>query len=563
MHVAFIILAHQNPAVMGRLIGRLLGHDDTSIFLHYDAKSRHQELNYLLERFNCFNMRLKAVDRVSISWGEWSIVQATLKSLEAIEKSGLNPDYVHLMSGADYPIKPVSLFIEFLKSNQGLEYIESYDADRYRWVTDGYQEERYRLWHFINWKKHPLFFDLNISVQKKLGIQRRPPSNHKIHLGSQWWTLTWHSCKKILDLSRQRQIQKFYKYTWVPDEIFFQTLIRQVARKENITNYPLTLYQFSEYGTPIVYYNGHEKYLCKQNFFFARKLSPFADQLRQKLDNYCDNSFKSMQFNKKTIGKKTSDYLYHKLKYGYGLFGKRRIGKIKDEWFSDLEWNTRPYIMIWASGAHVLNYASLIFQLFDGITTHGRLFKRESIEFSGGAKNYAGFSESDIELRDFNTRNFLARVINEEQMNICSFQLCPDDTGIIGEVVAHDRNSLIIVLMNTSIYEWYFEYKAGEISADPTLIYRFLKNKTDKELEFLKILETAKAKFIPINMDSIIKGEQELTDQLITISNSLSIKIRDNDIKSYSELLRCSIDMNILKKTKAINQYIHRNNIVK
>jgi hypothetical protein len=71
---------------------------------------------------------------------------------------------------------------------------------------------------------------------------------------------------------------------WIPDESFFQTLIRNVAPAARISNRCLTHYAFDMRGRPREYGDADRDYLCGLSTagqFFARKISPNAEQLRE------------------------------------------------------------------------------------------------------------------------------------------------------------------------------------------------------------------------------------------------------------------------------------------
>ena len=52
-------------------------------------------------------------------------MQATLNGLQAIQSSGQAVDYVTLLSGHDYPLRPLRQLQDFLQSNPGLEHLET------------------------------------------------------------------------------------------------------------------------------------------------------------------------------------------------------------------------------------------------------------------------------------------------------------------------------------------------------------------------------------------------------------------------------------------------------
>jgi hypothetical protein len=73
MKIAYLILAHQNPGLLGRLIGRLTS-PNADFFVHVDKKSDITPFASIAERPNVFLLR----ERVAIYYGEFSMVRAEL-----------------------------------------------------------------------------------------------------------------------------------------------------------------------------------------------------------------------------------------------------------------------------------------------------------------------------------------------------------------------------------------------------------------------------------------------------------------------------------------------------
>jgi hypothetical protein len=142
VQIAFALLAHQNPKIVERLIRTLIeaGH---FVAVHYDRHSSAMEYDALAKTFEGItSVRMSRQFRVS--WGQWSMVQATLHCLSLIQAAEWEPDYVYLISGSDYPIRSSAELEGFLERNRGMEFIECVPGDRLRWVRGGPQKERYQ-----------------------------------------------------------------------------------------------------------------------------------------------------------------------------------------------------------------------------------------------------------------------------------------------------------------------------------------------------------------------------------------------------------------------------------
>jgi hypothetical protein len=88
----------------------------------------------------------------------------------------------------------------------------------------------------------------------------------------------------VLDFIQERpDVVRFFRTTWIPDETFFQTLVRHLVPEREIVSRSLTFKMFSDYGMPVTFYNDQYDLLISQDYLFARKISPEARVLEERL----------------------------------------------------------------------------------------------------------------------------------------------------------------------------------------------------------------------------------------------------------------------------------------
>jgi hypothetical protein len=188
-----------------------------------------------------------------------------------------------MVSGDCMPIKSASFAHQMLDAND-LDYIESYDFFDSNWIKTGFREERLIYRHYFNERTQKRRFYAALGLQQKLKITRAIPADLQIMIGSQWWCLRRRTVEAVLDFTQERpDVMRFFKTTWIPDETFFQTLVRHVVPGREIENRTLTFLLFSDYGMPVTFYNDHYDLLLGQNGLFARKISVEAEGLRTRL----------------------------------------------------------------------------------------------------------------------------------------------------------------------------------------------------------------------------------------------------------------------------------------
>jgi hypothetical protein len=442
MKVGFAILAHDNPRNVARLARHLLEAEGI-VAIHFDAQAGEGPLDEVRRHLGSLQDRIVWAKRVEVGWGQWSMIEATLNAVSAIFEAGYDPDYIHLMSAADYPIRPLRDFYDFLERHKGTDFIESHSVNERQWVLDGLVHERYQYRHHFNWKKHPHLFDFWWRLQRTLGLVRTPPRNLVIHMGSQWCTLTAASWKHVLEWSRHKDVVGFFRTCWIPDESFIHTVLATAATPNS--NRHLTLYQFSDYGVPVVYFNGHAPHLASQPFFFARKLSPYADALRDELDQVIAGATEEPKFTDEEIGIPTEEYDFFRRSRSNGLRGKRIVGRVIDPWYGDLEWNRKPYFVFVGACAEELDWLCGAIDQLPGFVGHGRLFAERKIGFAGGRTMLAGYDAADVRLRDHKRTNFLVDLIHHFPEDNTAFALAREEGGELFDVLRYDKRSRLVL----------------------------------------------------------------------------------------------------------------------
>jgi len=451
MKLAFIILAHDDTENLFRLVERLLSEDDL-VVVHWDKKNPFDILAAAHDRFTAkTRSRLRFARPVAVEWGRWSMVEATLSCLVELEQSVEVFDYVVLLSGADYPIKPVSTLKAFLAQSAGLEFIECVDPEISSWVVDGLVQERYHYYHWINWRDHPKLFSFVVSFQKKLGIKRKLPDQLKAHLGSQWWALTWPTLQMILQTGRGRKIRAFFARTWVPDELFFPTLVAALVPRERIVSRSLTFYHFSHQGRPLVFYNDHFDFLVKQGAFFARKLSPQATALRDRLDDFIDNVAVTVKpF--KVLSKQLADYEHFIAVQWRGLPGRRIIGRQLDAWYGDLEWNKQAYFVILCYPGARLEPLRQVLNSLPDICCYGEVFRGGSIDYGLAGRELPLYPENKPALRDMKRPNFLCDLLHANHGHLVGFILRLPCGNEMEKMVIYDPQATLVFIFPEDRY---------------------------------------------------------------------------------------------------------------
>ena len=307
MQKNYLILAHKNPLQLGRMIERL---DDgaSKFFIHLDAKTPIEPFAACLE-----GAHIRFIDkRERCVWGDFSIVQATIRLMEAASKEqGL----FILMSGQDYPIQSQGYINDFLERNKEFDFIEIEPLEE-KWkpkmVKDKlehyhilHSEERGHsncyapfahcsvfqklrtLTHLLKGRLSRKNFRLLCSLPKRVapfGCQ---------YAGSQFWAFSERTFYAVLNYIREHKaaLEEYYKYTSSSDEIYFHSVLMDLVAKDSTIKLkdPITYVNYFRKNNVFVT-EDFEKLSSAKGKLFARKFDTDIDiEILNKLDSNQEN----------------------------------------------------------------------------------------------------------------------------------------------------------------------------------------------------------------------------------------------------------------------------------
>lgn len=280
--IAYILLCHKDPDAIIRQAERLTDAGDC-LSIHFDARAQPGDYRKIRSALADNPNVVFSGKRVRCGWGEWSLVQATLHAVRTALEAFPRATHFYMLSGDCMPIKTAEFAHRFLDERDA-DFIESFDFFKSDWIKTGLKGDRLVFRHLFNERKHKALFYASVDLQRRLGMQRPIPPDIEVQIGSQWWCLRRRTIEAILEFcDTRRDVIRFFRTTWIPDETFFQTLVRHLVPESEIDTRTLTFLMFSDYGMPVTFYNDHYDLLLAQDFLFARKISPEAADLKDRL----------------------------------------------------------------------------------------------------------------------------------------------------------------------------------------------------------------------------------------------------------------------------------------
>ncbi|QTG79517.1 beta-1,6-N-acetylglucosaminyltransferase [Arthrobacter crystallopoietes] len=222
--IKFLLYAHTDPVMTARLCSALKPY---AVHVHIDLKSEIKAFESEAIKANADNI-VFTQRRVPVFWAGYSQVEAMRILIEEAGSYAKPGDYFVMLSGQDYPVKPVSEFERFLTANQGTQYIKCFKVDE---SNDHYRQQ-------VNGRHHR---DLKLLGKAQGGLKRlrnvviriadlltlvapTKPADLVITHGQTHWALT-AECAIELNNSVNPAIERFFRRCFSPDEKFFHTLV--------------------------------------------------------------------------------------------------------------------------------------------------------------------------------------------------------------------------------------------------------------------------------------------------------------------------------------------------
>ncbi|MFN6020968.1 MAG: beta-1,6-N-acetylglucosaminyltransferase [Bacteroidota bacterium] len=305
MFINYIILAHHFPTQLKKLVDRL-NDENVYFYIHIDVTSNIQSFKELISHSNVIFLE----KRENAMWGNFTIVQATLNGMNEVIKYGRG-GFTILLSGQDYPLVSNQYIESFLSTHQTYNFIDIKPIQE-AWPGEyTYKLHKYYL-NLTPKRANGLFISYFLDIPfisflktsfrlMKNGIKQRemrlflfifksfkkrnsPTPDH--YGGSQWWALNNGTLKMILKYVEENPLfLNFHRYTYIPDEIFFHTIIKILANKyPEIKILPSLTYvnwKKLDYDFPAVFGTNDLEELTKakkNGKLFARKFEAHIDE---------------------------------------------------------------------------------------------------------------------------------------------------------------------------------------------------------------------------------------------------------------------------------------------
>ena len=207
---ALLIQAHQDISYFIKLAKI---QPNVNFYVHVDAKSDYFPNAETAQLANVFLLK----DRITVRWGGFSQIEATLKLFETAFANKDNA-YFHLVSGEDVVLQPFEVIEKQWQHQFGFQAMMTCEIApqyAYRFIMDSPHADS-------DWQRQ---LTGKIITKLQQGVAKVKPYHSSIYFGSQWFSVTREDWEKIVPFTDE--YSDFFRHKLVPDEHFFQTLITE------------------------------------------------------------------------------------------------------------------------------------------------------------------------------------------------------------------------------------------------------------------------------------------------------------------------------------------------
>jgi hypothetical protein len=291
MKLAIAVLAHDRPKQLALLLSALR-HPQVQLYLHVDRRS---ELSPIAGALADAGVReVELLPRHATAWGSVELVDAALEGL--VRGVGDGCDHFTLISGQDFPLRPVEEILGFFEKAGSRSYLEHFPLPTPRWRFEGRERTDFYTYtvrgrretciprgedtSFFNGKGRLL--NQMLRVRSALKPARHFPSYVQPFGGAQWWNLSRAAADHVLGFIDQHpEYRRYHTHTLAPDEVFFQSILlgTDFAAGHEIVNDTLRFMRWPETEShPRVLTTGDLPAILESEALFGRKFDSAVDK---------------------------------------------------------------------------------------------------------------------------------------------------------------------------------------------------------------------------------------------------------------------------------------------
>jgi hypothetical protein len=263
MNIAYVISAYKLPGQLARLVHRLSA-PETSFTIHVDRRTP-RPVDRAMRDAVADVPAVRFLPRHRCYWGGFGPLRSTLKAIDDLLERRVAFDYMVLLTGQDYPLRSAGEIAAALSAAAGTSFMSSWPLPHAEWDGRG-GLDRAERWHLVG----PRGLHVSVPRRRSLGLAFRG--------GSTYWCLARPLVEHVHSVMRARpEIVRYFEHAYLPDELFFQTLLGESAHAASIVDDNLRYVDWSTTPAPKILTMDDLPALLASAKLFARKFDETVD----------------------------------------------------------------------------------------------------------------------------------------------------------------------------------------------------------------------------------------------------------------------------------------------
>ena len=228
MTVVYIVISHRNPEQVVRLVRVLREGPAGRVLVRHDPRGEKLDGNEIESAGG-----EPVHDRIKSRWGGWAHLRLILSCLrEATARH--DPDWALILSGQDYPLRPLADIEADLDASPADARLGSVRPVEHRRPPAGDDEFflRCRYRHYARPRVIPPSFPRPIrplayarDLPPLVGVRRIEPAPLKFFASADWLTLGRAAARTVLAAAEDRRLMRHFRRVAVPSESFFASVL--------------------------------------------------------------------------------------------------------------------------------------------------------------------------------------------------------------------------------------------------------------------------------------------------------------------------------------------------
>jgi hypothetical protein len=292
---AYLVSTYHRPRQAARLIERLAAAGDATVLVHHDLGADPATYTELRERVGN-RPGVVFLPRIRCRYALFDHVRVTLSGMRHLCERSEPFGHLVLLTGQCYPIKAMADIESHLVEQSDRSIIECHRLPRDHWPDGGFN--RVDAWSYpvdvgrlpapvrrvLPKRQQYLSIPKPALVRHRLGGTlevRLPRGVDHLYGGLGYWALAERHVRYV-DAHHDR-LERFFRRSYIPDELFFQTALRNSPHADEITSERIHLVDYTRHGglSPYVYRSEDFDLIAEAS---TRPLPLFARKFDEQVD---------------------------------------------------------------------------------------------------------------------------------------------------------------------------------------------------------------------------------------------------------------------------------------